>query len=205
MNMTLVSEGKKLGVWRAPYVHSFFDTRLVRRSNMLMADLGNAPYGATLNFMEYAMLPPEQVAAAKKRSPDEKAKPMGQYGMTLDEEEELLKSEGREFKEGEGPAIDDLSDAWSGFFLQAESTSGNSVKCSFVGADGYYETARVATELALTLRFQKDKLPHKGGVLTPAVAGGTAFVERLVDSGVKFKMGEWMEDSSLAPPDLGSA
>ena len=32
-------EDKKLGVWRAPYVNSFFDTRLVRRSNMLQADL----------------------------------------------------------------------------------------------------------------------------------------------------------------------
>mmetsp|Transcript_108135 Transcript_108135/g.220803 ORF Transcript_108135/g.220803 Transcript_108135/m.220803 type:complete len:523 (+) Transcript_108135:66-1634(+) len=205
INMTEVSEDKKLGVWRAPYVHSFFDTRVVRRSNMLMADLGNQPYGATLNFMEYAMLPPEQVAAAKKSAKEgkeEKAKPMGQYGMTLDEEEEMLKSEGREFKEGEGPAIDDLSDAWSGFFCHAESTSGNAVKCSFVGADGYYETARVATELALTLRFSKDTLPHKGGVLTPAVAGGTALVERLIDSGVKFKMGEWLEDSALAPPDL---
>merc|ERR1712190_94953 len=56
-NMTEVSEDKKLGVWRAPYVHSFFDTRVVRRSNMLMADLSNQPYGSTLNFMEYAMLP----------------------------------------------------------------------------------------------------------------------------------------------------
>merc|ERR1712151_1089625 len=153
------------------------------------------------------MLPPEKVQAAKRASmegSDARAKPIGQYGLELEEEEAMLKSEGREFKEGEGPAIDDLSDAWSGFFLHAESTSGNAVKCSFVGADGYYETARVATELALTLRFQKDKLPHKGGVLTPAVAGGTAFVERLIDSGVKFKMGEWMEDSSLAPPDLSA-
>merc|ERR1719188_709602 len=65
-NMTMVSEDKKLGVWRAPYVHSFFDTRIVRRSNMLQADLGNAPYGLAFNFMEYALLPPEGVAAAKR-------------------------------------------------------------------------------------------------------------------------------------------
>merc|ERR1719511_86799 len=65
-NMTKISEDKKLGVWRAPYVHSIFDTRLVRRSNMLQADLGNAAYGNTLSFMEYAMLPQEQVALAKR-------------------------------------------------------------------------------------------------------------------------------------------
>jgi len=204
-NMSKVSEDKKLGVWRAPFVLSFYDTRVVRRSNMLQADLGNQPYGANFNFMEYAMLPPEQVAAAKrgmKEGKDEQAKPMGQYGMTVDEEESLLKSEGREFKEGDGPAVEDLSDAWSGFFLHAESVSGNQVKCSFVGADGYFETSRIAIETALTLRFDKAKLPYKGGVLTPSVAGSTVLVDRLVQSGVKFKMGEWMESADLAPPSI---
>uniref|UniRef100_A0A6T1LM78 Saccharopine dehydrogenase-like C-terminal domain-containing protein n=1 Tax=Alexandrium monilatum TaxID=311494 RepID=A0A6T1LM78_9DINO len=205
-NMTKITEDKKLGVWRAPFVHSFFDTRVVRRSNMLQADLGNQPYGAALSFMEYAMLPPEQVAAAKRSSKegrgDEQAKPMGQYGMTLEEEEAMLKSEGREFKEGEGPALEDMSDAWSGFFLHAESTNGNQVKCSFVGADGYFETSRVAVETALTLRFDREKLPYKGGVLTPSTAGSTPLVDRLIASGVKFKMGEWMESSDLAPPSM---
>merc|ERR1712050_701091 len=205
-NMATISEDKKLGVWRAPFVHSFFDTRIVRRSNMLQADLGNAPYGNALNFMEYAMLPPESVAAAKRDAKDgtseEGAKPIGQYGMTLEEEEALLKSEGREFKEGQGPALEDLSDAWSGFFLYAESTNGQSLKCCFVGADGYYETSRVATETALTLCQDREKLPYKGGVLTPSVAGSTLLVDRLIKSGVQFKMGEWLESSDLSPPNI---
>jgi len=204
-NMTKISEDKKLGVWRAPYVLSFFDTRVVRRSNMLQADLGNQPYGATMNFMEYAMLPAEQVAAAKrnvKEGRDDQAKPIGQYGMTLEEEEAMLKSEGREFKEGEGPSLEDMSDAWTGFFLHAESTAGNEVRCSFVGNDGYFETSRVAIETALTLRFDRQKLAFKGGVLTPSAAGGGALVDRLVSSGVKFKMGSWMESGDLKPPAL---
>merc|ERR1712232_1025469 len=153
------------------------------------------------------MLPPEQVAAAKrnlKEGRDEKAKPIGQYGMTLEDEESMFKSDGREFKEGEGPEVQDLSDAWSGYFLYAESTSGNQVKCSFVGGDGYYETSRIAVETALTLRFDKSKLPFKGGVLTPSVAGSTCLVERLIKSGIKFKMGEWYQSSDLAPPDMDS-
>merc|ERR1719245_2118190 len=155
--------------------------------------------------MEYAMLPTEQVAAAKrnvKEGRDEAAKIMGQYGMTLDEEEAMLRSEGREFKEGEGPAIEDLSDAWTGYFLHAESVNGNQVKCSFVGADGYFETSRVAIETALTLRFERSKLPFKGGVLTPSAAGSGALVDRLIASGVKFKMGEWLESAVLAPPSI---
>jgi short subunit dehydrogenase-like uncharacterized protein len=204
-NMTMVSEDKKLGVWRAPYVHSFFDTRIVRRSNMLQADLGNAPYGSSFGFLEYAKLPDEQVAAAKKdikEGKEEMAKPIGSYGMTLEDEEAMLKSEGREFKEEEGPVVEDLSDAWSGFHIYAESTSGNSVKCSFVGADGYYETARVAVEMAITLKSDRDKLMYKGGMLTPSVAGGSQLVTRLVDSGVKFKMGEWLESGDLSPPTI---
>merc|ERR1719436_1884260 len=99
----------------------------------------------------------------------------------------MLKSEGREFKEGEGPTLEDMSDAYSAFFLHAESTNGNQAKCSFVGADGYFETSRVAIETALALRFDRDKLAHRGGVLTPSVAGGEILLNRLVESGVKFK------------------
>jgi len=205
-NMAHVSEDKKLGIWRAPHVNSFFDTRTVRRSNMLQADLGNQPYGATLNFMEYAMLPPEKVAMAKQAMKDngsQAAMPMGNYGLTLEEEQKLLKSEGKEFREGEGPEIEDL-DAWSGFFLHAESVNGNQEKCSFVAADGYFETSRVAVETALTLRFHRDRLQYRGGVLTPSVAGGTCLVERLIQTGVKFKMGGWLDSSQFAPPDLGT-
>jgi len=204
-NMNQVSEDAKLGVWRAPYVNSFFDTRIVRRSNMLQADLGNQPYGLAFNFMEYALLPPEGVAAAKKAEDKGAAQPMGQYGITFEEEQAELQAEGKHFKEGEGPAVEDLADAWSGYFLHAESQSGNSVKCSFVGADGYYETARVAVETALTLRFDREKLPLKGGVLTPSAAGGSNLVERLVASGVKLKMGQWMESSELTPPGINKA
>merc|ERR1712187_545219 len=207
-NMATISEDKKLGVWRAPHVNSFFDTRIVRRSNMLQADLGNAPDGNALNFMEYAMLPSDKAMAAQRDAKDgtseEGAKPIGQYGMTLEEEEALLKSEGREFKEREGPALEDLSDAWSGFFFYAESANGQSLKCCFVGADGYYETSRIATETAVTICEDRAKLPDKGGVLTPSVAGSTFLVDRLIQSGVKFKMGEWIESSDLTAPNISA-
>jgi len=162
--MTKITEDKKYGVWRAPYMHSFLDTRVVRRSNMLHADLGDSPYGTSLNFMEYALLPPDNVAAAKaaaRENKDENAKPIGQYGMSLDEEEAMLRSDGKDYDEDEGPDIADMSDAWSGFFLAAESMSGNEVKCSFVGADGYYESSRMAVEMALALRFDREKLQYK--------------------------------------------
>jgi len=204
--MTRVSEDRKMGVWRAPYVHAFFDSRTVRRSNMLQADLGNRPWGMALNFTEYAMLPPEQVAMARRDAKgDEPAKSWGQYGMSLEEEESLYKSTGREFRDGAGPALEDMGDTWSGFFLYAESASGNQAQCSFIGSDGYYEAARVAIETARTLRFDRKKLPFKGGVLTPSTAGARCLVGRLIDSGVRFKMGSWHDRSDRAPPNIRAA
>eukprot|EP00449_Zooxanthella_nutricula_P031491 CAMPEP_0198490358 /NCGR_PEP_ID=MMETSP1462-20131121/2065_1 /TAXON_ID=1333877 /ORGANISM="Brandtodinium nutriculum, Strain RCC3387" /LENGTH=525 /DNA_ID=CAMNT_0044218911 /DNA_START=77 /DNA_END=1650 /DNA_ORIENTATION=+ len=64
-NMSKISQDPKLGVWRGPFTYSYFDTRIVRRSNMLFADLGNCPYGRNFSFLEYAMLPDQAVLAAQ--------------------------------------------------------------------------------------------------------------------------------------------
>ena len=37
--------------------YSYFDTRIVRRSNMLLADMGGQPYGKSLNFLQFSVLP----------------------------------------------------------------------------------------------------------------------------------------------------
>jgi short subunit dehydrogenase-like uncharacterized protein len=204
--MTQVSYDPKLGMWRAPHVNSFFDTRVVRRSNMLQADLGNDPYGVTFNFSEYARLPASQAqelkanALATVDSPAQGVVPIGQSGLPFDKEMERLGQKDRLHKEGEGPLLDAMDATWTGFFLHAESLSGNSQKCSFVCADGYLETARMVVETAMTLRFDREKLPFKGGVLTPSTSGGGELVKRLLESGVKFKMGDWPEDTT--PPGI---
>lgn len=200
--MLQVTHDAKTGVWRAPHVNSFFDTRVVRRSNMLQADLGNQPYGTTLNFTEYAMLPAGQAQDLKANAlanvDSAGAVPIGQSGVPFNEEQ------GKKYNEGEGPQIDDM-DAWTGFFLYAESVNGNNLKCSFVGGDGYQETARMAVETALTLRFDREKLQFQGGVLTPSTSGGGALVSRLLESGVKFKMGSWLEALERSSPGIDAS
>merc|ERR1719321_1868206 len=56
-NLSRVSYDEKLQCWRAPFVYAFFETRVLRRSNMLMAELSGAPYGHQLNYMEYTWMP----------------------------------------------------------------------------------------------------------------------------------------------------
>merc|ERR1712146_584048 len=101
-------------------------TRIVRRSNMLQADLANEPYGTTLNFTEYALLPSEKAAQGLKATMpsdlDNQAgiMPVGKSGLPFDKEVDLLGHKGKLFGDGEGPQIDDMGEAWTGFFLYAE-------------------------------------------------------------------------------------
>merc|ERR1711972_406944 len=71
------------------------------------------------------------------------------------------------------------------------------VKGCALGMDGYYETARCAVEMAMTCRFDKEHLPHKGGVLTAASCGQDYYAKRLIQSGIKFQMGRWWEEHEL--------
>ena len=55
------------------------------------------------------------------------------------------------------------------------------------GCGGYEDTALMVAEAALCLALQRNALPRKqGGVLTPAVAMGSALVERLQVAGLRF-------------------
>jgi short subunit dehydrogenase-like uncharacterized protein len=195
--MAKISENKRLGLWRGPFVYQYFDTRIVRRSNALLADELNQPYGRQLNFMEYSLLPPEAVAAMKSGGAKSNA--------NVANEAEALKAAGKYYAEGDGPPLEELEDAWSSTLGWVESEGGHEMKCAFVGRDGYFETARVAIETAMALRFDREKLAYRGGVLSPAVAGtaksGENFIiQRIIQSGHKFRMGEWFGVDELKPP-----
>lgn len=98
--------------------------------------------------------------------------------------------------------MEELESAWCGVFMWGQSEKGNEVKLSMVGRDGYFETCRVAVETAMCLRFDRDKLQFQGGVLNTTVACGTHLLKRLRndDKGIKFKMGEWHDESEWCPP-----
>jgi len=192
-NLSRVAEDKKNGCWRAPFVYSFFETRVIRRSNMLMAELGGQPYGHQLNYLEWAFMPTEEAARAAVKASG---------ATSVDEEKKKLEKAGKYYGVGDGPPLESIADAWSQYRFYGETPSGKTFKMSIRGQDGYYETARVAIELALCLRFDRLQLQYKGGALTPAVAGGTHFAKRLLDSGLHFKMGEWESTEGLPAPSL---
>lgn len=48
--------------WSGPFTYAFYDTRLIRRSNWLLADLGEDPYGRRFNYTEHLLFPSEEVS-----------------------------------------------------------------------------------------------------------------------------------------------
>lgn len=52
---------------------------------------------------------------------------------------------------------------------------------------GYRETGRMLVESGLSLALEADRLPRKGGVLTPASGLGDVLVKRLSETGCVFE------------------
>jgi len=173
--------------WVAPHVYAFFETRVVRRSNMLHNMLVGGPdmgfwYGPELNFTVYALMPDESTAKQfKKGSTSTKA------------EEERLRAEGKYYGAGEGPPLDELFEigVYSLYHMVAISDSGKKLCWSIKGRDGYFETARMCVETALTMACSAPELRSgpcsvRGGMLGAGLAGKDILFDRLRKSGMGF-------------------
>lgn len=56
------------------------------------------------------------------------------------------------------------------------------------GDPGYGETSKMVAESAMCLARDRDRLPARAGVLTPAVAMGEVLMERLEKAGIQFEV-----------------
>eukprot|EP00971_Amphidinium_carterae_P035257 694021-Amphidinium_carterae.1 len=160
---------------------------------MLFADLRDRPYGRQLNFLEFGIMP----------DPSTMQQVAGKSHASVEDEKKALEEKGLYYKEGEGPSLELLGEAWTAYFVRSESTSGHVAKASLVGKDGYYETARAAIETALCLVFDRKELPYKGGVLPPTVAMADKLLIRLQRSNLRINVKEWIPHDTpygMIPP-----
>ncbi|CAK9293905.1 unnamed protein product [Gordionus sp. m RMFG-2023] len=73
--------------------------------------------------------------------------------------------------------------------LQMEHPPDAGIKVCISGPDAYKTTAICATQVALTLHKERNKLPTAGGVLTTAIAfHKTDLIQNLKDHGIKFEV-----------------
>jgi len=176
-NLSQVEYDPEYDAWKAPFTYAFYETRLIRRANWLLRDLGRFPYGRNLNYLEHLILPTEKSARDLQSS-----------NTSSKAEEEKLRKEGRLFKLGEGLDESARDSIWSEYWFDAVTPEGENIRTRLTGKDGYDETAHMAIELAILCSEYREKLPFRGGVLTPGVAGGDPYIEALHSTGLNFEV-----------------
>jgi saccharopine dehydrogenase (NAD+, L-glutamate forming) len=88
---------------------------------------------------------------------------------------------------GDGPDAETRSKSYFRVIFQGRAED-QRVQCEVRGGDpGYGETAKMLAESALSLAFDRTRLPARAGVLTPMAAIGEPLIERLQRAGISFR------------------
>jgi short subunit dehydrogenase-like uncharacterized protein len=173
-----VSRDRELGIWAAPFVMAGLNTRVVRRSNALQ----DWAYGRGFRYREITGCGSGAVAPVKAVSLAAGVKAL-MAGVGFGPSRTLL---GRFLPApGQGPG-EKARDA--GFFriqLHARTSTGARyvARIEAQGDPGYAATSVMFGESALCLALDGERLPGRGGVLTPATSMGARLAERLTAAG----------------------
>lgn len=167
-----------LGVWRQPFMMAQLNTRVVRRSNAWLH------YGTGFSYGESQQVKDE--ASARKAAEATKAQQKQLENMW--KVSDKMRNSGRMPKQGEGPDAAMRAKSYFRHDVVAVAADGRALVCEVRGGDpGYTETAKMISESALCYLLDRDHLARRGGVLTPAAAGGMTLVGRLQAAGIAFE------------------
>jgi short subunit dehydrogenase-like uncharacterized protein len=149
------------------------DSQVVRRSAELFEQYGRQfSYG---HYLQIRSLPKLMVALGT-------ASAMFGLAQVPWSREKLLSL----FPEGEGPTDGDRERAWFKVTVDARSGPHQVVATVRGGDPGYGETAKIVSQAALALIYDREHLEPVYGVLTPASAFGNLLIERLMTVGIRF-------------------
>ena len=172
------SRDAELGRWVAPFLMAGFNTRVVRRSNAL---LGWA-YGRRFRYREVVAAgtgPAAPVLAASLAAGTAGLEAALTFPPSRAALSPLLP------RPGQGPR----EKARRAGYFQLEIHTRTSAGARYLarlgarGDPGYAATAVMLGESALCLALDRDRLPGRAGVLTPATAMGTLLADRLTAAG----------------------
>jgi len=180
-DQTSPSYDKYLKTWTCPFVMSGVNTRVVRRSSLLLKE-ADMPYGP--NEFYYA-------------ETEIKKSFLGAFFHTLAIGCFVIFayfSLGRAILKrvmpspGTGPSAAVRAKSWFQIRFVGETVQGNYLSGIFAGGDpGYTETAKMVSNAAICL-VDADKLPLPGGVLTSASSMGETLITRLKDADMELKV-----------------
>ena len=167
-----------LGQWIGPFMMAGFNTRIVRRSNALL----EWAYGRQFRYREVTGFGPGRAGSARAFAVTAGMTAL-MAGVAFPQSRALLRPVLP--KPGDGPSEKTRR---TGFFrIQVHArTSGGARYLTRVeahGDPGYAATAVMLGESSLCLALDRDHLPGRAGVLTPATAMGVTLADRLRAAG----------------------
>ena len=172
-----VHHDEELG-WTGPFVMASYNTRIVRRSNALL----DYAYGRGLRYREVMGYGPRPTGALRAGAVTA-GLGLFAFGMTKAPTRRLL--DRILPAPGEGPSEKTRRNGRFTVKIHTTTTSGARyvATVSAQGDPGYGATAVMFGEAALALALDRDDLPLRAGVLTPASGIGAPLVDRLRAAG----------------------
>ena len=173
----------ELGEWLSPFVMQMINTRVVRRSNALQ----DWAYGRRFRYRETMAGGAGLVGRAKATAGTGAVGVMFgalSFGPTRKVLDRFLP------KPGEGPSAEARAKGFFKVDVHTRTSTGARYVCRVAakGDPGYAATAVMLGETALCLALDRDKLPDRTGVLTPASALDGALVDRLRAAGMTLEV-----------------
>jgi len=172
-----------VGQWLGPFVMAAINTRIVRRSNALQ----DWSYGRRFRYREAMATGSGPVGLAKATA---LVSGLGALtgALALPPTRAVL---GRFLPSaGEGPSAETVAKGFFKIDIHTRTPGGERYVCRVVaqGDPGYGATAVMFGEAALCLVQDRDRLPDRAGVLTPATALDGPLVERLRAAGQTYEV-----------------
>jgi short subunit dehydrogenase-like uncharacterized protein len=183
-DLRVVARDKELGQWIAPFVMATFNTRIVRRSNALQ----DWAYGRGFRYREVTGLGDGRLAPVIGAGMAGGIVALA-AGLAVKPSRMLLD---RVLPDpGEGPSEAAREAGLFRMEIHTTTSTGSHyvARVSAKGDPGYKATAVMMGEAALCLALDRERLPQRGGVLTPASGIGTALADRLRAAGMTLEAG----------------
>lgn len=181
--------------WTGPFVMALANGKVVRRTRFLLGE----PWGDDVRYLERVALPTWARAAALGLGMGAAAAALA-FGPTRRLAAAALPAP------GEGPSARSRERGFFRSTLIGYDDAGAPVGRLRVRADrdpGYGATAGMLAQMALFLADPAERPPRgpgRAGVLTPFVAGGERYAERLRDAGVHFEIAPFDGPHPAEPP-----
>ena len=172
-----------LGMWTGPFLMASINTRVVRRSNALL----DWAYGRKFRYQEVSGYGPGRAGFMRATTT---TSALGALTAALVYPRTRRLLVGRVLPgPGQGPSEKTRANGRFRMEIYTRTSAGRRYRATVAaqGDPGYQATAVMMGEAVLALILDRDRLPGRAGVLTPATALGTVLTDRLRAAGMTFE------------------